>query len=279
LISILFGLTSAASWGAADFTGGLASRKTGAYQAVFYGEVIGLIIILVVALKVWQPVPAWTIWVISMAAGALGTTSLLLLYQSMIKGLMSIATPVSALLAAVLPVVIGSFTESPATLLTFIGFGFALAAVWLISQSEEGVKDLLSHIANLRLPLLSGVGFGLYFVLLHTATRTATFWPLVAARMGGILILTLYMTIRRETWEVEKSARWMILLNGILDIGGNLFFVLAGQTGRLDISAVLSSLYPGSTVMLAWFFLKERISRTQWIGIIAAMIAILLFTL
>ncbi len=279
MISILFGLTSAASWGAADFTGGLASRKTGAYQAVFYGEVIGLIIILVVALKVWQPVPAWTIWVISMAAGALGTTSLLLLYQSMIKGLMSIATPVSALLAAVLPVVIGSFTESPATLLTFIGFGFALAAVWLISQSEEGVKDLLSHIANLRLPLLSGVGFGLYFVLLHTATRTATFWPLVAARMGGILILTLYMTIRRETWEVEKSAWRMILLNGILDIGGNLFFVLAGQTGRLDISAVLSSLYPGSTVMLAWFFLKERISRTQWIGIIAAMIAILLFTL
>jgi drug/metabolite transporter (DMT)-like permease len=279
LISILFGLTSAVSWGAADFTGGLASRKTGAYRAVFYGEVIGLIIILVVALKVWQPVPAWPIWAISMAGGALGTSGLLLLYHSMTKGLMSIATPVSALLAAILPVIIGSFTESPATLLAFIGFGFALAAVWLISQSEDGVKDIVSHIADLRLPLLAGVGFGLYFVLIHAATRTDIFWPMVASRMGGILILTLYMTVRRESWKVEESAWPTVLLNGVLDIGGNLFFVLAGQTGRLDISAVLSSLYPGSTVLLAWFFLKERISRTQWIGIFAAMIAIILFTL
>jgi drug/metabolite transporter (DMT)-like permease len=279
LISILFGLVSAISWGAGDFTGGLASRKTGAYRTVFFGEVIGSMIILVVALIVWQPVPAWPVWLISVAAGALGTTGLLLLYHSMTKGLMSIATPVSALLAAVLPVAIGSFTESLPTLLTFIGFIFALAAVWLISQSKDGVKNLLTHIADLRLPLLAGVGFGLYFVLIHAATRTATLWPMTASRMGGIIILTIYMTIRRETWKVEKGAWGLILLNGILDIGGNLFFVLAGQTGRLDVSSVLSSLYPGMTVILAWFILKERLSRTQWIGIIAAMIAIVLFTL
>jgi drug/metabolite transporter (DMT)-like permease len=279
LLSIIFGLSSALSWGAGDFTGGMASRKTGAFRAVFFGEVIGLIIILVTAMIIWQPIPALPIWLISMAAGALGTTGLLLLYHSMTKGLMSIATPVSALLAALLPVVIGSFTESLPTLLTFIGFIFALAAVWLISQSENGVKNILTHITDLRLPLLAGVGFGLYFVLIHAATHTATFWPMVASRMGGILILTLYMILRRETWKVEKGAWTLILLNGILDIGGNLFFVLAGQTGRLDVSSVLSSLYPGSTVVLAWFILKERISRTQWIGIIAAMIAIILFTL
>ena len=279
MLSIIFGLSSALSWGAGDFTGGMASRKTGAFRAVFFGEVIGLIIILVTAMIIWQPIPALPIWLISMAAGALGTTGLLLLYHSMTKGLMSIATPVSALLAALLPVVIGSFTESLPTLLTFIGFIFALAAVWLISQSENGVKNILTHITDLRLPLLAGVGFGLYFVLIHAATHTATFWPMVASRMGGILILTLYMILRRESWKVEKGAWTLILLNGILDIGGNLFFVLAGQTGRLDVSSVLSSLYPGSTVVLAWFILKERISRTQWIGIIAAMIAIILFTL
>lgn len=279
MISILFGLTSAISWGAGDFTGGLASRKTGAYRAVFYGEVIGTIIILVVALIVWQPIPAWPIWVLSLVAGACGTTGLLLLYHSMTKGLMSIAAPVSALLAAILPVIIGSFTESLPTLLTLFGFGFAFAAVWLISQSEDGVKDILSHIADLRVPLLAGVGFGLYFVLIHTATRVATLWPMVASRIGGVLILIVYMTVRRETWKVLKVAWTMIFLYGVLDIGGNLFFVLAGQTGRLDISAVLSSLYPGSTVLLAWVFLKERLSRTQWIGIIAAMIAIILFTL
>lgn len=279
MISILFGLTSALSWGAGDFTGGMASRKTGAYRAVFYGEIIGLTIILLVALIVWQPVPNLDIWALSMVAGALGTTGLLLLYHSMTKGLMSIATPVSALLAAVLPVVIGSFTESLPTLITFVGFAFALSAVWLISQSEGGVKDILSHIADLQLPLFAGIGFGLYFVLIHAATRTALLWPMVASRMGGILILLLYMILRREPLKVEGSAWSMILLNGVLDIGGNFFFVLAGQTGRLDISAVLSSLYPGSTVILAWIILKERLSRTQWIGIISAMIAIILFTL
>jgi drug/metabolite transporter (DMT)-like permease len=279
LISILFGLTSAVAWGAGDFTGGMASRKTGAYRAVLFAEIIGLIIVLVVALVVWQPVPAWGIWALSMAAGALGTMGILLLYHSMVKGLMSIAAPVSALLAALLPVIIGTFTESLPTLLTLIGFAFALAAIWLISQSKDGVKDLLSHISDLRLPLLAGVGFGCYFTLIHIATRTATLWPMVAARMGGILILMLYMMVRRETWKVENNAWSMIFINGVLDIGGNFFFILAGQFGRLDIAAVLSSLFPGVTVLLAWIFLKERLSRTQWIGIIAAMIAIVLFTL
>ena len=279
MISILFGLTSAITWGAGDFTGGLASRKTGAYRAVFYGEVIGTIIILVVSLIVGQPFPKMAVWLVSMVAGAFGTMGILLLYHSMTKGLMSIATPVSALLAAVLPVIVGSFTESVPSLITFLGFGFALAAVWLISQSEGGVKNILSHISDLRLPLLAGVGFGTYFILIHTATRIDTFWPMVASRLGGIIILTLFMILRRESWKVERAAWPLILLNGMLDIGGNLFFVLAGQVGRLDISAVLSSLYPGSTVLLAWFFLKERLSRTQWVGITAALIAIILFTL
>ena len=279
MLSILFGLTSAAIWGAGDFTGGMASRKTGAYRAVVYGEMIGLIFILVVALIVWQPIPALGIWALSMLAGAFGTMGILLLYYSMTKGLMSIAAPISALLAALLPVIIGIFTESLPTWLTFLGFAFALAAIWLISQSQDGVKDLLSHITDLRLPLLAGVGFGCYFVLIHAATRTAILWPMVAARLGGLIILTLYIILRRESWKVERGAWSLIFLNGLLDIGGNLFFVLAGQVGRLDISAVLSSLYPGSTVILAWIFLKERLSRTQWIGIIAALIAIVLFTI
>jgi drug/metabolite transporter (DMT)-like permease len=192
---------------------------------------------------------------------------------------MSIATPVSALLAAVLPVIVGSIVERPPGVLVILGFVFALAAVWLISQSQDGIKDLLAHLNDIRLPLLAGIGFGLYFILMHSATRHATFWPMVASRTGGVLILTFYMTVSRQSWVPNKSAYTMILLNGLLDIGGNLFFVLAGQAGRLDIASVLSSLYPGSTVVLAWIFLRERLSRTQWMGIFAALVAIILFTL
>ena len=279
MLAVVLGLISAGAWGAADFTGGLASRRTGAYQAVFYGEAVGLPVILIATLISRESLPPFAVWAPAMLAGILGSSGLLLLYYSMTKGLMSIATPVSALLAAVIPVIVGSFVEQPAGPLAVLGFVFALAAVWLIAQSEDGIRDLLDHLRDLRLPLLSGVGFGSYFALMHAATHEATYWPMVALRTGGVLILSLYVFLSRTSWKTNKSAHWMIVLNGLLDIGGNVFFVLAGQAGRLDVSAVLSSLYPGATVLLAWIFLRERLSRTQWIGIAAALVAIVLFTL
>jgi drug/metabolite transporter (DMT)-like permease len=203
------------------------------------------------------------------------------LYHSMTLGMMSLATPVSALLAASLPVLVGIFKEGIPQLLTIIGFGFALFAVWMISQGESGMTNILAHLSDLKLPLLAGIGFGLYFVLMHEATRTgATIWPMVASRSGGMILITVYMLITRASWKVEDSSAWpMITINGILDISGNLFFILAGQTGRLDVAAVLSSLFPGATVMLAWIFLKERLTRNQWIGIASALVAIVLMTI
>jgi drug/metabolite transporter (DMT)-like permease len=281
LLSILFGLFAALGWGAGDFTGGLASRKTGAYRAVFYGEVIGIILLLIVVLVAGEPLPDQKIWLLAMLAGALGTVGLMFLYHSMTLGMMSIATPVSALLAASLPVLVGIFKEGIPQLLTIIGFGFALFAVWMISQGESGMTNILAHLSDLKLPLLAGIGFGLYFVLMHEATRTgATIWPMVASRSGGMILITVYMLITRASWKVEDSSAWpMITINGILDISGNLFFILAGQTGRLDVAAVLSSLFPGATVMLAWIFLKERLTRNQWIGIASALVAIVLMTI
>jgi drug/metabolite transporter (DMT)-like permease len=279
LLSIIFGLAAAFSWGAADFTGGLASRKTGAYQTVFYGEVVGILLISAVVIGFWQPVPPVQVWLLAFSAGILGTTGLLLLYHSMTLGLMSIATPVSALLAAALPVIIGIFTEGLPELTTILGFGFALLAIWLISQGADGVKNILAHFADLKLPLLAGIGFGLYFVAMHAATQTVTYFPMVISRLGGMLIIAIYMLLRRVSWKVNKAAWPMIVLNGILDIGGNLFFILAGQAGRLDIAAILSSLFPASTVLLAALILKERVSRSQMSGILLALSAIILMTI
>ena len=281
MLSILFGLGAALGWGAGDFTGGLASRKTGAYRAVFYGEVVGIIFLLIIVKISGESLPNQRVWLLAMLAGALGTVGLILLYHSMTLGLMSIATPVSALLAASLPVLVGIFKEGVPQILTVIGFGFALFAVWMISQGENGVTNILAHLSDLKLPLLAGIGFGLYFVFMHEATSTgATIWPMVASRSGGMILITAYMLITRSPWKVEDLSAWpMIIINGILDISGNLFFILAGQAGRLDVAAVLSSLFPGATVMLAWIFLKERLTRNQWIGIGSALIAIVLMTI
>jgi len=278
MFSILYGLLAAFSWGAGDFAGGLAARKTGAYRAVLYGEAIGLAVLFAFTLLSPQPLPDTVSWIYAILAGALGTTGLLLLYAAMIQGKMSIAAPVSALLAAALPVLVGAFTDGLVDLLTFFGFCLALAAVWFISQSGAGVTNILTHIADLRLPLLAGLGFGAYFVLMHQATRETIFWPMAAARTAGFLVVGLFMAVRRDTWSVKRDA-WPVLgINGVLDVGGNLFYILAGQTGRMDVSAVLSSLFPAVTVLLAWIFLGERLSRRQALGVALALLAIVLMT-
>ena len=281
MLSIFLGLLAALGWGAGDFTGGIASRKTGAYRTVLYGEVIGIFVLFFVIAIFSEPIPDLRSWLFAMLAGALGTLGLVLLYHAMTLGLMSIATPVSALLAAALPVVVGIFREGLPAWTTFIGFGFALFAVWMISQGEDGVTDILAHLADLKLPLIAGIGFGSYFVFMHEATSTgSTIWPMVASRSGGLILITVYMLVTRSSWKVEDASAWPIItLNGILDISGNVFFILAGQMGRLDVSAVLSSLFPGATVILAWIFLKERLSLNQWIGIAAALTAIVLMTI
>ncbi len=281
MLSIIYGLCSALGWGAGDFTGGVASRKTGAYRTVLYAEVIGIFVLFAAVLFFDESIPGSRSWIFSMLAGVCGTLGLILLYHAMTLGLMSIAAPVSALLAAALPVIIGIFRDGLPDWMTIFGFGFALFAVWMISQGEGGVIDLFAHLSDLKLPLLAGIGFGLYFILMHEATNTgATIWPMIASRSGGLILITIYMFITRSSWKVEDVSAWpVIALNGVLDISGNIFFILASQAGRLDVSAVLSSLFPGATVLLAWVFLKERLTRNQWIGIAAALTAIVFMTI
>ena len=281
MLSILFGLTSALTWGAGDFAGGLSSRKLGAYRAVLFGDFFGLLALFVVAGIYRENFPALYPLLTAGLAGMLGSMGLLVLYYSMIQGQMSIAAPVSALLAATLPVIVGGILDGMPKPLQFLGFGFALLAVWMISQGDSTEKFHIGRLADLRLPLLAGLGFGSYFVLMGAATRatTSTFWPMIASRTAGTLLLLVFVLIRRESLGVPRGAWKVVLANAILDVSGNLFYILALKTGRLDVSAVLSSLYPGATVLLAWLVLKERIARNQWLGILAALIAIALLTL
>lgn len=241
---------------------------------------VGVIFLFSVLALVNEPLPDRRAQTFALLAGGFGTIGLMLLYHSMTLGLMSIAAPVSALLAAVLPVLVGIFTEGFPRFITLIGFGFALFAVWMVSQSESGVKDILSHLSDLKLPLLAGIGFGFYFVLMHQATRDGgAVWHMLISRLGGMALITAYLLLTRSSWKIDLSAMPIISVNGVLDIGGNFFFILAGQAGRLDVASVLSSLFPGATVILAWIFLRERLNRKQWIGVVCALAAIVLMTI
>jgi len=281
LLSIINGILAALSWGAGDFAGGLASRKLGAYRAVFFSDLLGLFALFLVNAFYREEMPSTSSLVIAGIAGMGGSVGMIILYYSMAHGQMSIAAPVSALFAAVLPVVVGAFTQGLPTFIHFIGFGLALLAVWLISQSDAADRFHVDRLSDLRLPLLAGLGFGSYFIIMHYATNgiSSTVWPIITSRFAATVMLLVIVLARRESFSVQRDAWGVVLVNAILDVGGNFFYLFALQFGRLDISAILSSLYPGATVLLAWIFLKERITRTQWAGILTALMAIALFAI
>ena len=279
MLSIIYGILSAATWGAGDFAGGLASRKVGAYRAVFYADFIGLLILAVASFVYREPFPSTSGWINSLLAGALGSFGLLILYHSLSIGQMSIAAPVSALFAALLPVIVGAITEGLPSAIQLIGFVLALAAIWLISQGDG--KFHISRLSDLRFPILAGVGFGSYFIFIHNAAGdpNSFLWPMIISRAAGTVLVFFMVFARRETFVVPHDAWGVVLLNATLDLTGNFFYILASKSGRLDIAAVLSSLYPGSTVILAWLLLKEHLSRMQLVGILLALAAIFLFTI
>ncbi|KAF0109211.1 MAG: hypothetical protein FD146_255 [Anaerolineaceae bacterium] len=279
MLSILFGLSSALAWGAADFCGGLASRKAKAWQAVLFGQAVGLAALLVAAFLSGEALIGWFDWLLCAIAGSTGTLGLLLFFISMTRGRMSVAAPVSALMAAFLPVVVGMFTDGFPGWLTFGGFALALASIWFISQPDGGPKGLRLRLADLSLPLVAGITFGVYLILMHRGSQDGLFWPMVASRSAGVAVMIVYALAARRPVLPPKSAWPLIVLNGLLDITGNAFYILAGHAGRMDVAAVLASLYPGSTVALAGLFLHERINRLQVAGIAAALAAIVLMTI
>ena len=278
MLSILFGLSSALAWGAADFCGGIASRKAKAYQVVLIGEAVGLVVLLAAVVFTGEKRLAWSAWLLCTIAGGMGVLGLLLFFMAMAKGKMSVAAPVSALMAAILPVIAGSVLEGFPGWLTLAGFGLALTAIWFISQPDGGPKSLRLRLADLSLPLLAGVSFGVYLILIHRGSQNGLFWPMVSSRLAGVVTMMIYTLATRQPIRPAKAVWPLLVLNGVLDITGNGLYILAGQAGRMDVAAVLVSLYPASTVVLAGVFLHERLNRLQIAGILTALAAIVLMT-
>jgi drug/metabolite transporter (DMT)-like permease len=160
---------------------------------------------------------------------------------------------------------------------TVTGFLFALTAIWFISQSGTGVKNL--RLKDMLLPFLAGLGFGVYFIFVDQGGQTSIFAPLVAIRGAGGLTLMIVAAFSGELHLPSRSMLPLVLLNIGADVLGSLSYVLAVQSGRMDIAAVLGSLYSGVTVLLAWLILHEKISGVQRIGIAIALLAIILITI
>jgi drug/metabolite transporter (DMT)-like permease len=228
-------------------------------------------VLLVTLALLWkEPFPSsWDIaW--GALAGLAGAIGLISFYSALSTGRMGIAAPVSAVLTAALPVLFSTFTEGMPSLLQMGGFVVALLAIGIISRPERSK----GRPKGIGLALLAGCGFGCFFILISRVNHTAVFWPLAVARFTSVLFLLIMGLIRRQRILPGRTVTSLVLLAGILDATGNAFFVLAAHTGRLDVAAVLSSLYPAATVLLAALILRERMTRVQTIGILLALSAV-----
>ena len=278
MLPILLGLASALAWGTGDFAGGLASRKVGPYRAVMFAEAIGLGAVLFIVPFFPESLPDLRSVLWSILAGVIGSSGLIAFFEAMRRGRLSVVAPLSALLGAVVPVVIGSFIDGLPKASVFGGVALAWLAIVLISR-EKVPEDEEKSAPYLHIPILAGIAFGLYFVLMHEAGRDFFWGPLIIARTAGMLAIALFLLIQRGDFSVPSGSWHLLAVNGIFDVGGNAFYLLATQAGRMDVSAVLGSLYPGMTVFLAWLILKEKLQITQWIGILIALFAIILMTI
>jgi drug/metabolite transporter (DMT)-like permease len=267
---VLFGLAASLCWGSGDFNGGLASRRVNPSSVVLGSYAVGFVFLVALALTTREPVPdrASLLW--GAVAGVAGVLGLLAFYSALSRGKMGIAAPVSAVLTAGLPVLFSAVTTRLPTLLQLGGFVLALLAIVLIARPERTSGPP----KGIGLALLAGCCFGGFFILISRVQHGSTFWPLAAARLTSIVVLTILLGLQRKPLLPALTVAPLVALAGMLDAGGNAFFVLAAHSGRLDIAAISSSFYPAATVLLAALVLRERVTRGQGTGILLVLLAI-----
>ena len=299
----VLGLTAALIWGAADFSGGIGARYLRVYWLLAISHASSLIALVLLAELLHQPRPGARILSYGLVAGLAGGTALLVFYYALSLGNMGTTAAVTGLLTAALPVLFSLTTIGAPSRRQLAGFVLAAGAIWLISSpSSSSPKAVEGQRKKLVLAIISGVGFGIFLIALRQANSGGLLWPLAASRIGSLtLAITCGLIFSRDRFIVEPeqqavpssqtsasirkaiSQQWKIgialaLIAGAFDTSGNFLFVAATRIGRLDVAAVLSSLYPASTILLAAWLLKERTSRRQALGMAAALVAVALIS-
>ena len=272
-MAVVLGLLVAAAYGSADFFGGLSAKKASVSAVVVLSQAMGLPW-LAVLVAVAGGEPTARVLLLGGAAGAVGGVGLTCLYRGLSIGRMSVVAPITAVGAAIVPVAWGLLQGERPGPPALVGVVLAIVAVGLISRTGDEVVDG-SHAPEssdarpyLLLAIVAGVAFGTVFVLLAETGDDAGFWPLVAGRLTSITLLALGGLAARQSFAPGgRRALLPIAAAGVLDMTANALYLLAARRGLIALVAVLSSLYPASTVLLARLVLKERLLGLQVAGL------------
>jgi drug/metabolite transporter (DMT)-like permease len=269
---------AALTYGAGDFLGGIATKRAGdSLGVVAVSSLAGVAILLTFAWAVpSDPTAADLAW--GAAAGVAGGAGVVLFYRALATGVMSVVAPVAAVTGAVVPVVAGLLLGERPGALALVGVGIAIGAVALLSREAPGRDEqpTVDRGRALALAMGAGAGFGGFFVLIDRTGDDAGLWPLVASRSVTLVLAVIVALALRRAVVPGNRAMGLSLGTGVLDMAANVLFLLANREGLLALVAVITSLYPASTIALAQLFLGERLARHQVIGVALAAIAVVL---
>lgn len=276
----LLALASAATYGAADFLGGLASRRTNTIAIVVISQLAGLIALLMMLpiLPASSPVRDDFVW--GSAAGLAGGIGVALLYRALAIGSMAIVAPITAVCAVTVPVTFAiAFGDRPGAGIS-AGIALAVLAIVLVSQQSAPAGDAATtsppRSSGVGIALASGIAIGLFFLALARTNADAGMWPLVAARSTSFALFAIIALVTRRQVRMPRSVGAIAIAGGLLDMLANVLYLVATRYGPLSIVVTLSSLYPASTVLLARIVLGERLNARQIAGIICALAAVTL---
>jgi drug/metabolite transporter (DMT)-like permease len=272
MLAIVLGVFAGGMYGAADFLGGIATKRIAPVAVTAISQSVGLAVLLI-AVPFFPAHPTGTQMLIGLFGGLFGGIGIALLYHALSIGKMGVVSPITAVIAAAFPVIFGIVRGDALKSFQLVGIGVALVAVVMISLSKEPSGEREIATSGVKEAIGSGIAIGVFFLVLGVAGRGAGLDGLLAARVGSILFLLALAAFTRTSLRPQGTLITLLAV-GVMDMIANVCFVIAAATGELAIAAVLTSLYPASTVFLARAVLNERLQTIQKIGVGLALIGV-----
>lgn len=273
IIGVIFALTSAVVWGTGDFCGGMATRIQNQFQVLFLMTIPGLVLLAVIAFFIGEAMPSLNGVVWALCAGTSGALGVAALYKGLANGNAATVAPTAAVIGAGLPVVFSCFFLGIPDMPRIFGFVVAIFGIWFVSRPIDGHERTSKQ--SLMLAVFAGIGFGGFFTMIAQVEQGLVFSPLIFAKAAALILALVIIFFRHDSLPSPLSNP-IAIFAGFFDAGGNVFFLLAKQFTRLDVAAVLASMYPSVTVILACLILKEKVSISQGGGVVLCIIAIAL---
>lgn len=276
---VLLALLSALVYGVSDYVGGRVSRSSSAYGAALVGQTASLVVTAIIVAVGTASFPSVIDSGWSIAAGVASIVGLVSFYTALAGGVMASVAPVTAVVSSVVPVAAGLLQgERPAPIVV-IGVVVAVLAIALVSGAVRASSERSALSArSFGFAIGGGLGFGMLFVALDRTAEASGYWPLLIAQMASLPIVVIGAVVARAEMRIPRKLVVPMCVAGALGVAANVAYLIAVRNGLLSVVAVVASLYPASTVLLAMFVDGERLTRAQWSGIGVAVIALVMIT-